>query len=56
VFWLDLYNWGRLARIAGRQPADCVGFYCLFLDELPIQATQSTQVLTGIESGARFAI
>jgi hypothetical protein len=47
VFWLDFYNWERLARLTGRPPMDCVGLYELPLTDLPAQATTESQIITG---------
>lgn len=50
VFWLDFYNWSRLARLAGKSPMDCVGFYELSLNELPVQATVESKIITAKRS------
>lgn len=50
VFWLDFYNWSRMARLTGKAPADCVGIYVLSLSELPAQATVETQIITSPSS------
>lgn len=46
VFWLDFYNWSRLARLTRKKPRDCVGFYILPLGELPAQATCESEIIT----------
>lgn len=46
VFWLDFYNWGRLACLTGNKPMECVGFYQLSLNELPVQATVESRIIT----------
>lgn len=46
VFWLDFYNWSRLARLTGKPPMSCVGFYQLSRQELPTTATTESQIIT----------
>jgi hypothetical protein len=47
VFWLDFYNWDRLARLTGGARMDCVGLYELDLADLPAQATTESRIITG---------
>ena len=55
VFWIDFYDWGRLARLTGKEPRDCVGFYMVLLGELPPSATIATRLVTD-DSGNRFGL
>lgn len=55
VFWLDFYNWSRLARLTSKTPRDCVGFYALSSGELPSSATIGTRVITD-NGGDRFGL
>lgn len=50
VFFLDFYNWGRLARLTGKKPMDCVGIYELSLTDLPTQATVESKIITAKRS------
>ena len=47
VFWLDFYDWRRLARLTGKPPMDCVGLYELSRTEVPANAAIETQIITG---------
>lgn len=55
VFWIDFYNWSRLARLTGKEPRECVGFYEVSLGELPPSATVATKLVTD-DSGDRFGL
>ena len=55
VFWLDFYDWHRLAAISQIPPRECVGFYEVPLGELPPQATRATSIATA-GSGLRFGL
>jgi hypothetical protein len=54
VFWLDFYEWRRLANLSGHNQKDCVGFYHSYLSEVPTLATIESQVIAKPGSRSRF--
>lgn len=55
VFWLDFYEWRRLAAISNTPARECVGFFEQSRDDLPPQATVATAIST-LDSGMRFGL
>ena len=55
VFWIDLYDWRRLARVNSKLPRECVGYYQVTPGERPVSATLQSRVLADDNPG-RFLL